>query len=116
MNALSTRQLALSGLGGLPLAMVALPLYVHTPALYAADFGVALASLGWVLLLARLFDTAIDPLLGLWQDRLSPPRARALLLLAAGGGLAGFGWLVMPQRDWPLLPQLAASLLLVYLA
>ncbi|RKQ63039.1 Na+/melibiose symporter-like transporter [Vogesella indigofera] len=116
MNALSTRQLALSGLGGLPLAMVALPLYVHTPALYAADFGVALASLGWVLLLARLFDTAIDPLLGLWQDRLSPARARALLLLAAGGGLAGFGWLVMPQRDWPLLPQLAAALLLVYLA
>lgn len=116
MNAPGTRQLALAGLGGLPLAMVALPLYVHTPALYAADFGVALASLGWVLLLARLFDTAIDPLLGLWQDRLSPARARALLLLAAGGGLAGFGWLVMPQRDWPLLPQLAAALGLVYLA
>ncbi|MFD2447843.1 hypothetical protein ACFSQE_04860 [Vogesella fluminis] len=33
MNAPGTRQLALSGLGGLPLAMVALPLYVHTPAL-----------------------------------------------------------------------------------
>ncbi|MET0543605.1 MAG: MFS transporter, partial [Variovorax sp.] len=52
------------GLLGLPLAFVALPLYVLLPNHYARDFGVPLAALGLVLLGARLLDALIDPLLG----------------------------------------------------
>ena len=58
------------GLMGLPLAFVALPLYVVLPNYYAREFGVPLATLGAVLLGARLFDAFIDPLLGRWSDRL----------------------------------------------
>jgi len=58
------------GLMGLPLAFVALPLYVLLPNYYARNFAVPLASLGAALLAVRLFDTLIDPLLGRWADRL----------------------------------------------
>lgn len=113
---MNARQLALAGIGGLPLAMVALPLYVHTPALYAREFGVALGSLGLVLFACRLLDTLLDPLLGRWQDRLPTRLLHAANLLAAGAGLAGYGWLLYPQVGVALLPQLAGALLLVYLA
>ena len=48
------------GLLGLPLAFVALPLYVLLPHHYASAFGVPLASLGAVLLAARLLDAGVD--------------------------------------------------------
>jgi Na+/melibiose symporter-like transporter len=62
---MTPRQLALAGFAGMPLAMVALPVYLHTPALYARDFGMALGLLGALLFVTRLLDTALDPLLGL---------------------------------------------------
>ena len=52
------------GLLGLPLAFVALPLYVLLPNHYAREFGMPLATLGSVLLAARLLDAVSDPLLG----------------------------------------------------
>ena len=58
------------GLMALPLAFVALPLYVFLPNYYARSFGLPLASLGALLLLARVADALIDPLLGRWVDRL----------------------------------------------
>ena len=58
------------GLLGLPLAFVALPLYVHLPHVYASTYGMPLATLGVVLLLARLFDAITDPWLGRLGDRL----------------------------------------------
>mgnify|MGYP003438718735 CR=1 FL=1 len=58
------------GLLGLPLAFVALPLYVILPNHYARAFGLPLALLGAILLGARLFDALIDPLLGRQSDRL----------------------------------------------
>jgi glycoside/pentoside/hexuronide:cation symporter, GPH family len=53
---------------GLPLAFVALPLYVVLPNHYASSFGVPLATLGVLLLVARLFDALVDPLIGRWAD------------------------------------------------
>ena len=58
------------GLMGLPLAFVALPLYVVLPNYYAKNFAVPLASLGVLLLVVRMFDALVDPLLGRWADRL----------------------------------------------
>lgn len=60
--------LAYGGLG-LPLAMAALPIYVHVPKFYADTLGLSLASIGFLLLLARAFDAVQDPLLGYWSDR-----------------------------------------------
>ena len=58
------------GLLGLPLAFVALPLYVILPNHYATAFGAPLALLGAVLLGARLVDAVLDPWIGRWCDRL----------------------------------------------
>ena len=46
---------------GLPLAMAALPVYVHVPRFYAETVGIDLALLGVVLLAARLLDAGLDP-------------------------------------------------------
>jgi GPH family glycoside/pentoside/hexuronide:cation symporter len=57
------------GLFGLPLALVALPIYVYVPQFYAEKFGLSLALIGGTLLLARVLDAFIDPAIGLWIDR-----------------------------------------------
>lgn len=54
-----------------PLAMVGLPMAVFLPAVYADSegFGLGLAFVGIVLVLARLFDGVTDPVVGLLSDR-----------------------------------------------
>lgn len=77
----------LLGYGGLalPLAALNLPLYIYLPTFYSAGLGLDLAVVGAVLLLARLFDTVIDPLLGELSDRVVTPfgHRRPWLVLAA---------------------------------
>ncbi|MDH6167280.1 GPH family glycoside/pentoside/hexuronide:cation symporter [Variovorax boronicumulans] len=111
------------GLLGLPLAFVALPLYVLLPNHYARAFGVPLATLGAVLLGARLLDALIDPLLGRLSDRLHARSAQAVLgfgAVAAGVLLLGFGLLFFPQllidpaRHGALLVAAAVLLALTY--
>ena len=62
-------QLAAYGALGLPLAMAALPIYVHVPKFYADTLGLSLAGVGAILLAARIVDAVQDPLLGWWSDR-----------------------------------------------
>ena len=71
------------GLLGLPLAFVALPLYVLLPNHYAREFGMPLATLGSVLLAARLLDAFTDPLLGRLSDYLFGRSVRAVLGVGA---------------------------------
>ncbi|MBA4112886.1 MAG: MFS transporter [Verminephrobacter sp.] len=71
------------GLLGLPLAFVALPLYVLLPDHYARTYGMPLATLGAVLLAARLFDALTDPLLGRLSDWLFARSVRAVLGVGA---------------------------------
>jgi Na+/melibiose symporter-like transporter len=107
------------GLMGLPLAFVALPLYVQLPNYYAKQFGMPLATLGTVLLGARLFDAFIDPLLGRWSDRLYAHSLRrvlawgavACLLLALGFGLLFFPPLPAQQH---LVAWASVALLITY--
>ena len=109
------------GLLGLPLAFVALPLYVLLPHHYASTYGVPLAALGAVLLVARLFDAAVDPLVGRAVDRLYARSVGAVLrvgLIAAGALALGFGLLFTPPVHAPaaLLAWAALTLALTYLA
>ncbi|MEO8169231.1 MAG: MFS transporter [Oxalobacteraceae bacterium] len=69
MAKLSALSLLAYGLFGLPLALVALPIYVYVPQFYAERFGLSLTLIGAALLAARMFDAFIDPLIGLWIDR-----------------------------------------------
>ena len=104
------------GLLGMPLAMAALPLYVHLPKFYGDDLGVPLTALGVLLLVMRLADGVIDPLLGAWSDR-APSRKR--LIGAAMPLLAlGMAALFLPRAASAaaLLAWLGAALALVYAA
>jgi len=104
------------GLLGLPLAMAALPVYVHIPAFYALHLEIGLTQLGWVLFAARLFDTIQDPLLGLMIDRLGGRLNRYLLTAAAVFALA-FAALWMPPSGGNLaVAWLGTALVFVYCA
>lgn len=106
---------------GLPLAFVALPLYVHLPNFYASNFGVSLATLGAILLFARLFDAMTDPLLGRLSDSLFARSHRCILMVGALSGLlmvVGMGALFFPP-SWAmnhLILWALAGLLLTYTA
>ena len=108
------------GLLGLPLAFVALPLYVILPNHYAREFGMPLATLGLVLLLARLFDAFIDPLLGKLSDKLFARSAKSVLVFGAIAGVflaLGFVLLFFPplavRQQQPMLIAWAAAMLLI---
>ena len=93
------------GLLGLPLAFVALPLYVILPNHYARDFGAPLALLGVVLLMARLLDALLDPWIGRWCDRWflrstqSVLRASAMAAVVLAFGLWGLLFPPLAVRD-----------------
>jgi len=106
---------------GFALAFVALPLYVVLPHYYASRFGVPLATLGALLLGARLMDAVIDPLLGRWSDGLYRQSQRAVLRWGAVAAVAlavGFALLFFPQvqGERALLLWVALSLVLTYTA
>ena len=108
---LTRAQLAAYGALGLPLAAAALPVYVHLPNLYGGVLGMNLALLGAVLLLARLADAFVDPLLGALADRLQRPRL--LIVLGVALLVAGLGAVFNPPGA--LWWWLAAALVPVYL-
>jgi glycoside/pentoside/hexuronide:cation symporter, GPH family len=108
------------GLLGLPLAFVALPLYVILPNHYATQFGVPLASLGALLLGARLFDAVIDPALGRWCDNLFAHSAGRVLRVCGVAAIAlalGFIALFFPSvRGAGLLAWAFVALVVTYTA
>ncbi len=67
---------------GLPLAFVALPLYVVLPNHYASVYGIPLATLGALLLGARLLDAFADPWIGRLADGWFAHSARRVLMVA----------------------------------
>lgn len=74
------------GLLALPLAFVAMPLYIALPRHYAENFAVPLGFLGLCLLFARLGDAVCDPWIGRWVDRVLMRSRRRVLM---GSALAG---------------------------
>ncbi len=105
------RQLLAYGALGLPLAMAALPVYVHVPRLYAEVTGMSLGLLGGLLLAARLLDAGIDPLLGAWSDR-SKKRQGLILIALPCLALGMLALLHPPAVGAPL--WLLASMLCTY--
>jgi len=63
-QAITRTQLLQYSVLALPLAFAGLPVYLLAPDFYATSYQVSLASLGISLLVLRLFDALIDPLLG----------------------------------------------------
>lgn len=120
VGAVRWRQGVRYGALGLPLAFVALPLYVVLPNHYATEFGIPLGTLGAVLLGARMLDAVADPLIGRaadgWLAR-GGRRAWWVILMAAVVLAAGFAALFFPQvqGETALLVWCALTLAVTYL-
>lgn len=109
------------GLLGLPLAFVALPLYISLPSHYAQSFGLPLAWVGVLLLVARIADALCDPWIGRWADRcFAHSRQRVLTVCACAAAVMslGFAALFLPavHQAHALMVWLAAALVVTYLA
>lgn len=63
------RTLAAYGQIALPLSIADLPLVIYLTTFYGSDIGVSLQDMAWVLLVARLSDFIIDPIIGIASDR-----------------------------------------------
>ncbi|MES2535693.1 MAG: MFS transporter [Pseudomonadota bacterium] len=117
MNRLSFPSLLAYGLFGLPLALVALPIYVYVPQFYAGRFGLSLTMIGAVLLAARVFDAFLDPALGAWIDRGKGRKGYGFFILLSLPLLA-FGFIALfhppAMRGTPVLLWFAGTLMLVY--
>lgn len=115
---LSHKGLAAYSALAVPLAMAALPVYVHVPKLYGDALGVPLATVGAILLAARLLDAFQDPLFGHFSDRCVPlPVGRRLpIILGLPFLVTGFIALFHPPQASAagLSIWLAASLLVAY--
>lgn len=105
----------------LPLAFLALPLYVNLPHHATQRHGLPLAALGALLLGTRLLDALLDPFIGRWMDRLfAGPRRRLAALATAAAALLVLGFAALFFAPlWPpgpLMAWLGVALVLVYLA
>ena len=117
--ALSRSRLVAYSVFSVPLAMAALPVYVHLPKLYAGELGMPLALIGGILLAARLLDALQDPLLGYLSDRCTRlPLGRGLPIVLGLPLLAcGFVGLFHPPQanQLGLAIWLIVNLLIVYI-
>lgn len=96
--------LAAYALLALPLTMTALPLNILLPEFYADRTGLALTTIGIVLLATRLVDAVADPLLGAWVDAQKSTGAYLRPILLAAPLLALGFWLLFnpsPGLDTP---------------
>lgn len=106
--ALPLRRLALYGLPALPLSFLFVPLTTLLPAFYAQELGVSLSAVGGFLVVSRLFDVIIDPVLGRWSDHTRSRFGRRKPWMVIGVPITMLGaWLIfMPPAQangWYLL-------------
>ncbi len=90
---------------GLPLAVYGYPLAIWIPAHYSGGLGLDLATVGTILMLARLTDVITDPLIGEASDRFRTPigRRKPWLLLGVPVMLLGVYKLFAPVGEVDLL-------------
>ena len=108
------------GVTAMPLAMAALPIYVHVPKFYADVMGLNLIAIGGLLLAARMFDAVQDPLLGYWSDLTRDRRGGRWIWVGLGTPFLALGMLGLfrppPWDSAALTWWLIAMLMLVYSA
>jgi len=111
---LALAQIIAYALPAIPLAALTLPLYVLVPTFYTETLGLSLASVGFALLLVRIFDAVNDPLIGWAADRFRPGFGRRRTLFAISLPLTAISafMLFWPPADATALWLVAWGLLL----
>ncbi len=68
MSRLSNKVLFYYSLADLPVTMSIFPVIVFIPRFYSNDMGIAVATVGTIMLLSRVFDVMTDPMMGYLSD------------------------------------------------
>ncbi|MFT5692300.1 MAG: GPH family glycoside/pentoside/hexuronide:cation symporter [Oceanicoccus sp.] len=100
-HVLSRSTIYAHGTLGLPLAVIGYPLSIWIPAHYSGGLGISLATVGTILMLARLTDVITDPIMGELSDRWRTRIGRRKPWLLAGVPLMMIGVynLFIPGQD-----------------
>ena len=53
-----------------PLAFAGIPIYIHAPDYYITNLGLRIETIGFALLLLRILDAFLDPVIGFLSDNL----------------------------------------------
>jgi Na+/melibiose symporter-like transporter len=86
------------GLAGLPLALMGIPLYVYLPPFYANQLGLGLGAVGLALMLSRLWDVLLDPIVGYYADLIPGPyRRKTLIVIGLPIFILSLAYLMQPQ-------------------
>ena len=88
---LNVRLLLAYALPAFVVALPTIPVFIQIPSLYGVQLGLGLATTGYVLLAARMFDTVSDPLVGLLCDRWAIFGLRRKPWIVGGAVIAGLG-------------------------
>jgi GPH family glycoside/pentoside/hexuronide:cation symporter len=120
---LTKREIFFYGLTDLPVMMALIPLAVFLPNFYTSDLGLDLVQVANVLLITRLLDLLIDPLVGRLSDRSRSRwgRRRPWILASAPILTVSFYMLFLPPPDatiwylagWMMLMWIGWSMLLI---
>lgn len=81
------RDFAVYALPALPLAVVVFPSHAILPGFYAQHTRIPIAVIGMILIVARVFDAVVDPLIGFLSDATMARRKSRKPWLAAGAAL-----------------------------
>lgn len=81
--------LAAYGSLAFPLAAAFIALQVIVPTFYAENTALSLTAIGGLLLVARLFDTLTDPLIGYWSDQSKTRLGRRKIFVVVAAPLIG---------------------------
>jgi glycoside/pentoside/hexuronide:cation symporter, GPH family len=98
---LPSRLIWTHGLLALPLAVIGYPLNIWIPPHYSGTLGLPLATLGLIIMIARLTDVITDPLIGELSDRTRGRfgRRKPYILLGAPLMMIGAWFLFVPPAD-----------------
>ncbi len=101
-------KLAIYALPSVPIAFLFLPVAMLMPAYYASTMHVSLAAVGGFLLLSRLFDVFLDPMIGKWSDATTARIGRRKLWMLIGTPVLMLGSFILfmpmvPVSGWYLL-------------
>ena len=99
----------------LPLGAIGLPIAIYLAPLYGGELGLGLQLIGTALILARMSDFVVDPIIGVLTDRWRPRigRRRVWLILGTIAMMAGVRLLFQPGSSVGIV-YFFAALSLVY--
>ena len=98
----------------LAISIPTIPLYLYLPTFYGVTLELGLAATGFALLMARVFDTITDPIVGIISDRFPIKRNYRKPWIAVGSIIAAIGLyqLLNPPNDAGIIYLICWSIIL----